>query len=199
VNEDPFDGIDNDHDGKIDEDPPGDAMGDACDADDDADGFLDSTELHYDSDPLDLNSLVEVCDDGLVDEDGDTLVNEGYNYNNNNGPDCTEAGLDTDDDDIDNPDDLDDDGDGFSDVKEHWMGTDSLDACRDDANDQAWPVDTNNDASCDVLDILKFPPYLLSQLGDENYNRRFDLNTDKSVDVLDILKMPPYLLTECTQ
>jgi hypothetical protein len=36
-------------------------------------------------------------------------------------------------------------------------------------------------------------------LGDANYNRRFDLNKDKSANVLDILNMPPYLLTECTE
>jgi len=205
LNEDPFDSIDNDQDGKIDEDPPGDAMGDACDADDDADGFLDTTEVYYNSNPLDLNSLVEVCD-GL-DNDRDTLIDEGYDYNSNGVPDCTEAGLDTDGDGLFNPTDPndDDDGnpdpgfnDGFEDVKEHWMGTDSLDACRDDVNDQAWPADTNNDTKANVLDILKFPPYLLTKLGDANYNRRFDLNADKRVNVLDILKMVPYLLTQCT-
>jgi hypothetical protein len=208
LNEDPFDGIDNDHDGKIDEDPPGDAMGDACDADDDADGFLDTTEVYYNSNPLDLTSLVEVCDDGQVDEDGDTFVNEGYDYNSNGVPDCTEAGLDTDGDGLFNPADPNDDDDGnpdpgfnegVDDVKEHWMGTDSLDACPDTREDNAWPHDNNNDTKVNIGDVLRYSPYLLTKLGDANYNRRFDLDANKKVNVGDVLKMVPYILTQCTQ
>jgi len=114
-----------------------DNFGDACDPDDDNDGFIDSTENYYGSNPIDPNSTVEVCNgldndgdghfdedpvdsvdndnDTLVDEDpldatgtdddGDTLVNEGFDRNPINGePDCTDVSADTDGDLTFNPD-----------------------------------------------------------------------------------------------
>jgi uncharacterized repeat protein (TIGR01451 family) len=66
-------------------DVDGDGSADACDPDDDNDGFSDEAELAAGSDPLDPNSTPEACDgkdndlDGLTDEgfpntDGDTLA-----------------------------------------------------------------------------------------------------------------------------
>jgi len=70
LNEDAVDGTDNDADTLVDEDPPGDALGDACDADDDNEGFPDSQEVATGSLPLNALSTPEhatvtgTCTDG---------------------------------------------------------------------------------------------------------------------------------------
>jgi len=161
-------------------------------------------------------STPEVCDGTAsvagVDNDADTAVDEGYDYNANTIPDCTETGLDSDGDGTANPTDTndDDDGDpdpgfndGFLDTKENWMGTDSLDACRDNVNDDAWPPDINNSGKADILDVLLFKPVLGADYGglgpeDRNYDRRFDLNADKKIDILDVLIIKPYMDRTCT-
>jgi dipeptidyl aminopeptidase/acylaminoacyl peptidase len=67
-------------------DTDGDASGDACDPDDDNDGYTDDTEIAAGSDPLNAASTPEVCDgidndldgtadDGFVNTDGDALAN----------------------------------------------------------------------------------------------------------------------------
>jgi hypothetical protein len=224
VDEDPFDGIDNDSDTLVDEDPPGDAVGNACDRDDDNDGFADDTEVYYGSDPLNPRSTLEVCD-GL-DNDGDYAPNpygacvggepgcdEGFDRDPINGvPDCTDPDADTDGDGIYNPydDDDDDDGDpdegfndGFEDIKEHWMGTDSLDACSDDRQDQAWPPDFKNDGNVNILDVVQFRVVIGSKMGgsgpkDHNFDRRFDLKNDAKINILDVVKMRPYFHVTCS-
>lgn len=191
-------GLDNDGDGLFDEDP--------------IDGVDNDRDGATDEDPMDATG---------TDDDGDTLVNEGYDYdgdttidehwdlNGNTIPDCTDPDADTDGDTIANPTDLDDDGDGvidrpLEDWKEHWMGTDSLDGCPDDLNDDAWPPDIKNDGEVDILDVLKFKWVLGSHLDgggpkDHTYNRRYDMNADGEIDILDILKLKPFFNTTCTQ
>jgi hypothetical protein len=73
-----------------------DAYGDACDPDDDNDGFVDTTESYYTSDPLDPNRTPEVCDG--IDNDLDGQIDEGYDINPpvNGIPDCTDPAADTD-------------------------------------------------------------------------------------------------------
>jgi len=184
-------------------DADSDGAGDVCDRDDDNDGFADDTEIHYGSDPLDPGSTVEVCD-GL-DNDGNDGIDEGFDTNPVNGvPDCIDSAADTDGDTVYNPDDDDDDDDGVNDDKEHWMGTDPLDACADDANEQAWAPDIKNDGEVDILDVLTFKWVLGSLLGgsgpkDHTYNRRYDMNADGEIDILDILKLKPFFNTTCTQ
>ena len=187
-----------------------DPFGDACDPDDDNDGFVDGTETYYGSNPLNPASTVEVCDG--VDNDGNQGIDEGYDRNPVNGvPDCTDPAADTDGDTVRNPSDPndDDDGDpdpgfndGFADTKENWMGTDSLDACADDTNDDAWPPDIKNDGEVDILDVLKFKWVLGSHLGgsgpkDHTYNRRYDMNADGEIDILDVLKLKPFFGKTC--
>jgi CSLREA domain-containing protein len=47
----------------------------------------------------------------------------------------------------------DSDTDGWSDAAEGVIGTDPLDACRDDPSDNAWPPDFNNDSFVDISDV----------------------------------------------
>jgi len=45
---------------------------------------------------------------------------------------------------------------GSPDVTENYMGTDTLDDCPDDSDDDAWPPDINNDTSCNVFDLMEY-------------------------------------------
>jgi hypothetical protein len=188
-----------------------DPLGDACDPDDDNDGFVDTTEVYYGSDATNPNRTPELCD-GL-DNDGNDGIDEGFDRSPVNGvPDCTDPAADTDGDGTHNPSDAndDDDGDpdpgfndGFTDTKENWMGTDSLDACPDNTNDPAWPPDMDNSHSVNILDVLRFKPVLGSHLNgggpnDYNYDRRYDLNADGHINILDVLGMKPYMGQSCT-
>jgi hypothetical protein len=85
-------------------DTDGDGLADACDPDDDNDGFSDSQELAAGSDPLDPDSTPEVCDG--IDNDLDALIDEGF--------------LNTDGDALADCVDDDDDGDGMPDSYEHY-------------------------------------------------------------------------------
>jgi len=87
-------------------DSDGDGLANACDPDDDNDGFSDEQELVAGSDPLNPNSTPEVCDgvdndlDGLTDEgfpntDGDTLADCVDDDDDNDGmPDSYEQHYD---------------------------------------------------------------------------------------------------------
>jgi hypothetical protein len=73
--EDPIDGVDNDGDTLVDEDPPGDAKGNACDSDDDNDTVLDTTDncplvSNPDQTDTDSDGQGDACD---ADDDGDTI------------------------------------------------------------------------------------------------------------------------------
>jgi len=74
------------------------------------------------------------------------------------------------------------------------VGTDPLDACPDDASDDAWPPDMDNNTEVDILDVL---PYKW-KLEPNPYDRRYDLNVDASVDILDVLLYKPVLGMTCT-
>ena len=159
-------------------------------------------------------SLIEVCD-GL-DNDGDTQVDDGYPDSNPGGPkDCTDSLVDTDGDTLVNTDDTNDDDDGnwedpdfndgwFSDALEAWNGTDALDGCPENSNDDAWPPDFNNDRRVQGLDILFLRLSLASTYGgtwwerDRTYNRRYDLNMDGVINGLDVLFIRPYLGQLCS-
>lgn len=172
------------------EDLDQDGVGNACDWDDDGDGYTDVKETAAGSDPLNANKTPEVCDDAKTDEDKDGSINEGYDYNPANGvPDCTDPAANTDGDGMFNPADSDDDNDGIPDAAENYIGTDSLDKCPDNSNDDAWPPDINNDRSCNVFDLMEYIAggRLVSQYGGPTYDRRFDLTADGTINIFDLM------------
>ena len=161
-----------------------------CDgaADDDADGYVNDGCPVVGTKPE--GSTPEVCDNALVDEDRDGSINEGYDYNPANGvPDCTDPAANTDGDGMFNPADSDDDNDGIPDAAENYIGTDSLDKCPDNSNDDAWPPDINNDRSCNVFDLMEYIAggRLVSQYGGPTYDRRFDLTADGTINIFDLM------------
>ena len=89
-----------------------DAEGDACDADDDNDGTLDTDEVACGSNPLNAASTCEVCDG--ADNDLDGSVDEGFtNTDGDSQADCVDA---------------DDDNDGTLDTDEAACGSNPLNA-----------------------------------------------------------------------
>jgi len=179
-----------------------DTYGDACDLDDDNDGFIDTAEVYYGSDPLNPNSTLEVCDG--IDNDGNDGVDEGFDIDPvNDEPDCTDVYADTDGDTTYNPYDDDDDGDTVVDTFEHWTGCDSLDHCPNHQYEQAWPPDFDNDKTVDIFDVVRFRPLLGANLDgggpkDHNFDRRYDLMPDNCIDIFDVVSMRPYFNESCT-
>ena len=92
---------------------------------------------------------------------------------------------------------LDADGDGFEDGPEIFFGTDVHDACPDDPDDDAWPLDVNNDARVGITDVLSVKPFIFSSEGDANYNPRFDLNVSGDIGISDVLLFKPAMSTSC--
>jgi len=175
----------------------GDPMGDVCDNDDDGDGYHDPDETLKGSQVLNAVSTPEHCDG--VDNDGDTVFDEAPAMSGRATPDplCTSgagAGADPDGDTITNAADLDDDGDGFTDVNERYMSTDELDDCRVVAGHDAWPPDFNKSTRVDVIDALFFGSPILSG----EYDRRFDLNGNGAVNIIDVLVLGPFMMQSCS-
>ena len=111
-----------------------DSLGDACDSDDDGDGYSDSDELACGSDPLSDESLPADADE---DELCDLL---------DNCPEMSNADqLNTDGDALGDACDDDDDNDGATDEAELACESDPLSA-------ESQPADGDGDGVCDVLD-----------------------------------------------
>ena len=92
--------------------------------------------------------------------------------------------LDTDGDTIPDTVDEDDDGDGFTDELEAYLGTDSLDACPDSPADAAWPLDMNNDTQISVIgDAMGFRGAIGATPGEPNWSLRLDLNGSGQISV----------------
>ena len=67
------------------------------------------------------------------------------------------APVDTDRDGLTNDVDDDDDGDGFADLSEVYVGTDPLDACPDSTSDPAWPLDQDNNGTILIVgDVTRY-------------------------------------------
>ncbi len=79
----------------------------------------------------------------------------------------------------------DDDCDGFTTTVENYVGTDPLDACPDDINDDAWPPDMNNDANVKIADVIL--AFYGKVLVPETYDRRSDFNADGELGISDVI------------
>ena len=89
---------------------------------------------------------------------------------------------------------VDTDGDGFSDSKEQFMGTDPSKICATSKTDNAWPVDTNNDTYINGADVSLLVPYIS---GSKSYSKRYDLNQDGKISESDVSVIQPYMLRTC--
>ena len=102
----------------------------------------------------------------------------------------------------------DDDCDGFTTADEEYVGTDPLDDCPDvlgtpglcpgpscDGHD-AWPPDSDIDRDADIVDVLKFRPYIMTSVPPSP--QRFDFDADGDIDIVDIMKYKPLIMTSCT-
>ena len=177
----------------------GDGEGDVCDRDDDWDGFPDSREAYRGSDPMDPNSTPEVCDG--VDNDLNDGIDEGYDLlplpSGNGTADCLE-GVDTDGDTILNPTDDDDDNDGWSDILEIRMRTDTLDACPDDQFDDAWWADPTNNGKVNINDVTRFRLPFLTTEGEPSFEYRMDFTGNGFININDVSKFRPVFTDTCT-
>ena len=128
-----------------------DGIGDACDSDDDNDGFSDEIEIECGSDPLDVNSRpLDTDADGVPDckdpdDDGDGWSDLLEIECGSDPLDASSTLPDTDQDQLANCEDDDDDGDGYLDVDEIACGTDPLDAL-------SVPTDTDSDKIPNCID-----------------------------------------------
>jgi hypothetical protein len=188
-----------------------DGQGDACDGDIDGDHFWNNVvtvpahEQTMGSNQNNGSSTPEVCDG--TDNDADGSTDEGYDYNSNLTPDCSDTAADTDSDSLNNTVDTDDDGDGTLDTREVFAGTNSLKKCSVTTSDNFWLPDNNNSKSVNISDVVRYGPYFNSQHGthsptpgaaDIKYNRRFDLNSDNRVNISDVVLIGPVMNTSCT-
>jgi len=162
-----------------------DGLCDAGDPDDDNDVMPDTYEDAY----VCLDPLLA---DGEENADGDEL----RNY-----PEMVVAT----DPRVANPELADDtDGDGGSNGREQYIGTDPLDDCTDDGSPEergthdAWHFDINIDTWSDILDVLLYKGHLQIQYSEPEYNSRLDFNADGWVDILDILLYKGNLQIQCT-
>ncbi len=77
----------------------------------------------------------------------------------------------------------DNDGDGWTNNQESFLGTDINDPCPDNRWDTAWPPDFNNDKRVNNKDFV-----LLNRIIKRNklYDKRYDLNLDNKLDGSDL-------------
>ena len=176
--------------------PPGDALGDACDPDDDNDVMPDTFEqAHACLLPLTPDSVGTGIQ---YNRDGDVLMNY---------PEMV-VGTDPC---VANPElALNSDSDGVNDGRERYIGTDRLDACPDVLGtsgrcpgpscdgDDCWPFDLNVNRAANILDVLLFKPVLGRTLGNPSYDRRYDFDANGSVSIIDVLLYKPVLGASCT-
>jgi hypothetical protein len=187
--------------------------GDACDKDDDNDGWEDNEPARaggagagdaIGSDPKNWNKTPEVCDG--VDNDGNEGVDEGFPDTTPGGPkDCVDNAYDADGDGSGNALDTNDDSwqvggvwhnDMFPDTRENFAGTKKEVKCWTAGNPvDADPFDVYKDGKANAFDIMKFyeaPQAYGAKLypDHDGYKRRLDLffGPDMQINVFDIMQ-----------
>ena len=133
----------------------------------------------------------DICD-GL-DNDGDTLVDPGWDRNDNVISDCLDPALDSDSDTTTNDIEADDDGDGWTDAQEGQIHTDPENACPSDSYHDAWPPDVNNDRSVNIMDVLMYKAVLSGP-----YEPRYDVDVNGRVNIMDVLLYKRLLGSYCS-
>ncbi|MEX0800926.1 MAG: hypothetical protein WD379_06915 [Dehalococcoidia bacterium] len=172
------------------ENSDGDGLGDACDPDDDDDGYWDIDEATKGSLPLNAGSRPERCDG--ADDDGDTSIDEApagaqWDADGDTQVDCLDPDVDTDGDTVVNTSDGDDDDDGFSDLQERGLRSDGLAGCPGAAGHDAWPPDRNGDGDADIGDVIQsFAGKILNPAG---YDARSDPSVDGDNDIGDVIAL----------
>jgi hypothetical protein len=175
----------------------GDSLGDACDPDDDNDGVLDASDLCPSTAAgaaVDANG----CSQAQLDSDGDGFPNASDNCPSVANPSQTDTDLaygDTQGGDACDPED---DGDGFDDAVEAWVGTNPLDNCGNHTApapiySQAWAGDVNSGTgSTDKITLLDLTSYLApvrrfgTNVGDVPLNQRWDIKPGAGLFSTDI-------------
>ena len=187
-------------------DSDSDGLGDACDPDDDNDGYWDTDESAKGSNPRDAASKPEHCDG--VDNDGDTAIDEAptganWNIDLDTVKDCFDTNVDTDGDGTPNSldgtlttVDSDDDGDGFTDAQERKMSTDELGNCSINTGQDAWPPDRTHDGFINIGDVIS--AFLGKILNPKGYDARSDAAGDGDNDIGDVIQLfGGKILTKC--
>jgi len=134
--------------------------------------------------------------EGEIDTDGDGVPDASDNCPTVPNP----SQLDSDRDGIGDACD-DGDGDGFTDELETYLGTDPLDACRDNPSDDAWPLDINMDTFVTMADAFKYSRLIGSTGGpppSPKWLKRLDLNMDNFITVADVFMYSGKIGQTCT-
>lgn len=172
------------------ENPDRDSLGSACDHDDDNDKYWDDDETIKGSDPSDFRSRPEHCDG--PDNDRDGLVNEAppggnWDLDADTTKDCFDDNVDTDGDGTVNTTDQDDDGDGFTDLRERYITTDELASCPGDPAHDAWAPDRSRDGDADSGDVIA--GFLGRIFNPTLYDPRSDPDLDLDNDIGDVIAL----------
>jgi len=181
-------------------DTDGDGLGDACDPDDDNDGYWDTDESAKGSNTVNALSTPEHCDG--VDNDGDTAIDEAptganWDIDGDTVKDCSDSSVDSDGDGTVNTLDADDDGDGYTDAQERRMSTDELGNCSSNTSHDAWPPDRTHDGVINVGDVIS--AFLGKMLNPKGYDARSDADGDHDNDIGDVIILygSAKILTKC--
>jgi hypothetical protein len=95
------------------------------------------------------------------------------------------------------------DCDGFTTTSENFSGTDANQRCAADhtSNNEAlpdrWPVDFNDDARANVLDVSQYSSAFNATGPNPPYNVRLDFNGDNKINVLDVSRFSPVFNKVC--
>ena len=144
-----------------------DQVGDACDNDDDNDGFNDSIDIF----PLDVNEWLDTDSDGIgnnadPDDDNDGITDDIEISCGTDPLDSSSTPIDTDGDGIFDCLDPDDDNDGLTDEEEAELGTNSLDK------------DTDGDTIEDLPDAFPLDPTEWEDTDLDGIGNNADLDDD---------------------